>query len=106
MQENGFWVCPGCLLARLLCGLRRDFHGHSRLRSAIILPVIHRAGGNMKIILFAIVLLLAACDGSSAPAPKIAKPQREALEKARGVDQTLQQANEETQKKISEAEEK
>lgn len=58
----------------------------------------------MKIILLAAVLLLCACDGPSAPTPKIAEPQREALEKARGVDQTLQQANEEAQKKISEAE--
>lgn len=63
----------------------------------------------MKIVLFAIVLLLGACDGSPAPAPKIdapkiAEPQREALEKAKGVDQTLQQSNEETQKKINEAE--
>ncbi|MDP4027517.1 MAG: hypothetical protein Q8P42_00900 [Gallionella sp.] len=58
----------------------------------------------MKIVLFVIVLLLGACDGSSAPAPKIAEPQRDVLEKARGVDQTLQQSNEETQKKIDEAE--
>ena len=60
----------------------------------------------MKIVLFAMILLLGACDGSSAPTPKIAEPQREALEKARGVDQTLQQSNEETQKKINGAEEK
>ena len=58
----------------------------------------------MKIVLFAMILLLGACDGPSAPTPKIAEPQREALEKARGVDQTLQQSNEETQKKINEAE--
>lgn len=67
----------------------------------------------MKIVLFVIVLLLGACDGSSAPAPKpvsnldapkIAEPQREVLEKARGVEQTLQQSNEETQRKIDDAE--
>lgn len=60
----------------------------------------------MKYIPFAILLLLTACDGSSAPTAKIAAPQREALEKAQGVDQTLQQANEAEQKKISEAEDK
>lgn len=60
----------------------------------------------MKCILFAIILLLGACDGSSAPTPKIAEPQREALEKAKGVEQTLQKAAEEQQKNISEAGEK
>ena len=59
----------------------------------------------MKYILLAVILLLTACDGSSAPA-KIAEPQREALEKARGVDQAVQKAAEEQQKNISEAEEK
>jgi len=59
----------------------------------------------MRIILLAVVLL-GACDGSSAPTPKIAEPQREALEKARGVEQTLQQSNEDMQKKIGEAEAK
>ena len=58
----------------------------------------------MKYILCATLLLLTACDRSSTPAPKIAAPQREALEKARGVDQTVQKANEEQQKNISEAE--
>ena len=58
----------------------------------------------MKYILLAVILLLSACDGSSAPTPKIAAPQREALEKAKGVEQTLQKANEESQKKISDAE--
>lgn len=58
----------------------------------------------MKIVLLAFVLLLGACDGPSAPTPKIAEPQREALEKAKGVNQTLQQSDEETQKKIGEAE--
>jgi len=58
----------------------------------------------MKYILLITLLLLNACDGSSAPAQKIAAPQREALEKAKGVEQTLQKTNEETQKKISESE--
>ena len=60
----------------------------------------------MRIILLAVVMLLGACDGSSVPTPKIAEPQREALEKARGVEQTLQQSNEDMQKKIGEAEAK
>lgn len=50
----------------------------------------------MKYILF-VTLLLCACDGPSAPVPKIAATQREALEKAKGADQILQ-------KNISEAE--
>lgn len=58
----------------------------------------------MKFILLAAVLLLGACDGSPAAPPKIAAPQREALEKAKGVDQVLKKENEESQKKISEAE--
>ena len=36
----------------------------------------------MGYILLAVILLLGACDGSSAPTSKIAEPQREALEKA------------------------
>lgn len=58
----------------------------------------------MKFILLAAVLLLGACDDSPAAPPKIAAPQREALEKAKGVDQLLQKENEESQKKISEIE--
>lgn len=58
----------------------------------------------MKIILLAMVLLLGACDGPPAPPPKLAEPQREALDKAKSVEQTLQQAEEEAQKKIGEAE--
>ncbi|HEU0219215.1 MAG TPA: hypothetical protein VFQ98_00250 [Gallionella sp.] len=57
----------------------------------------------MRYILLAVMLLLGACDGSSAPTPKIAEPQREALEKAKGVEQTLQKADEESRKKISES---
>jgi hypothetical protein len=57
----------------------------------------------MKYILLAVVLLLNACDNSST-APKIAAPQREALEKAKGVDQAVQNATEESKKKIEDAE--
>lgn len=56
----------------------------------------------MKYILFAAMLLLGACDRPSVP--KLAEPQREALEQAKGVDQTLQKATEEQQKNIGEAE--
>lgn len=55
----------------------------------------------MKYILIASLLLLAACDQPTAP--KIAAPQRDALEKARGVDQMVQQQNDEAQKKLSES---
>jgi hypothetical protein len=58
----------------------------------------------MKYILFATMLLLSACDGPAAPTPKIAAPQREALDKAKHVDQTVQNAAAEQQKSISEAE--
>jgi len=57
----------------------------------------------MKYFLLVVVLLLNACDNSST-APKIAAPQRDALEKAKGVDQTLKNANEETKQKIEDAE--
>lgn len=57
----------------------------------------------MKYILLAITLLLAACDNST-PAPKIAAPQREALEKAKGVDQAVQKDTEESKQKIEDAE--
>jgi len=49
-----------------------------------------------------IILLLSACDGVSAPTTKIASTQREALEKARNVDQVIQQSMEEMQQKIDE----
>jgi len=58
----------------------------------------------MKYILFTTLLLLSACDRSSTPPPKLAEPQREALDKAKGVNQTLQKAGEEQQKSISDAE--
>jgi hypothetical protein len=57
----------------------------------------------MKYFLLVVVLLLNACDNPST-APKIAAPQRDALEKAKGVDQTLKNANDETKQKIEDAE--
>jgi hypothetical protein len=58
----------------------------------------------MKHILLAVMLLLGACDGPSAPKPKIAEPQRKALEETKGVEQTLQKADEESRKKILQSE--
>jgi hypothetical protein len=55
----------------------------------------------MKYILLAVALLLTACDKPSVP--KIAAPQREALEKAKGVDQTVQKNAEEEKNKIEDA---
>jgi len=57
----------------------------------------------MKYLLLVVVLMLNACDNSST-APKIAAPQRDALEKAKGVDQILKNANDETKQKIEDAE--
>jgi hypothetical protein len=59
-------------------------------------------GGNMKYILLAFALLLTACDKPAAP--QIAAPQREALEKAKAVDQMVQKNTEEEKKKIEDAE--
>jgi len=56
----------------------------------------------MKYILLVLALLLTACD--KPPTPKIAAPQREALEKAKGVDQAVQKQSEETQKNVKDAE--
>jgi len=55
----------------------------------------------MKFILFAVVLMLAACDKPAVP--KIAAPQREALEKAKGVDQMVQDATAASKKQIEDA---
>lgn len=55
----------------------------------------------MKFILLTVTLLLTACD--KPPTPKIAAPQREALEKAKGVDQAVQKEAEESQQKIEDA---
>lgn len=57
----------------------------------------------MKYILLAVVLLFSACDRSTTPTPKIAVPQREALEKAKGMDQAVQKETEETRKKVEDA---
>lgn len=55
----------------------------------------------MKYILLAATLLFAACD--KPPTPKLAEPQREALEKAKGVEQAIQKQAEEAQKKTEDA---
>ncbi len=57
----------------------------------------------MRFILLVAVLLLNGCDNSSST-PKIAAPQRAALEKAKEVDQIVQKSAEETQKKAKDAE--
>jgi hypothetical protein len=62
-----------------------------------------RIGEQMKYLVFLLVTLLNACDNSST-APKIAAPQRAVLEKAKGVDQTVQNAADETKKKIEDEE--
>jgi outer membrane lipoprotein-sorting protein len=56
----------------------------------------------MKYFLIAIALCLSACD--KAPEQKIAAPQRDALKKAEGVDQTVQQNTEAMKKKAEDAE--
>ncbi len=55
----------------------------------------------MKYALLAVTLLFAACD--KPPTPKIAEPQRQALEKAKGVDQAVQKGTEEAKKQIEDA---
>ena len=55
----------------------------------------------MKYFLLAATLILTACDKPAAP--KIAEPQREALEKAKGVEQIIQKSAEESSKKTDEA---
>ena len=55
----------------------------------------------MKYILLTVILLLSACDKPTPP--KIAAPQREALEKAKGVDQAVQKDAAEEKKKIEDA---
>lgn len=53
-------------------------------------------------LLFSLSFSLAACEAP--PPPDIIKPQREVLEKAKGVEQTLQKEADDTRKKIEEAE--
>ena len=55
----------------------------------------------MKYILLAVTLLFAACDKPATP--KIAAPQRAALEKAGDVNQMVQQNTEEMKKKVDDA---
>lgn len=55
----------------------------------------------MKFVMLAVVLLLGACDKPSVP--KIAAPQREALDKAKAVDQVVQDATEASKKQIEDA---
>lgn len=58
-----------------------------------------------SLLMLILIVTLTAC-GESPPPPDIIKAQREALDKAKGVEQTLQQQAEDTQKKIHEAESK
>lgn len=64
----------------------------------------NQTGEIMKTIMLIVALSLSACNGPPPTVPKIATPQREALEKAKNVEQVLQQANEVSQQKINEAE--
>jgi hypothetical protein len=69
--------------------------------SHVLITQNYLIGGNMRYVLLALALSLAGCDNST---PKIAAPQRSALEKAKGVEQTVQQSADETKKKSEEAE--
>jgi hypothetical protein len=55
----------------------------------------------MKRILIVLALLLGACDKT--PPPKIAEPQIQELDKAKGVEQTLQKGSEAEKKNIDDA---
>ena len=57
----------------------------------------------MRFMLFFVALFVSACDKPSS-VPKIAEPQREALEKAKAVDQAVQNATELSKKQIEDAE--
>lgn len=58
-----------------------------------------------SLLMLILIVALTAC-AEPPPPPDIIKAQREALGKAKGVEQTLQQQAEDTQKKIREAESK
>lgn len=55
----------------------------------------------MKYVLLAVAVLLSACD--NAPTPKIDEPQREALDKAKAVEQTVQKEAEASRQAIENA---
>ena len=59
----------------------------------------------MKTILMMLsaLLLLSACEGRNGAAPKIAAPQRADLDKAKAVDQTVQQADQAQKKQMDDA---
>jgi hypothetical protein len=57
----------------------------------------------MKYLIIVTLLLIAACDGSNTPTPKIAAPQREALDRAKGVEQMIQNSADENRQKIDDA---
>jgi hypothetical protein len=56
----------------------------------------------MRYLLLAVILALTACEKPATP--KIAAPQREALDKAKGVDQAVQKDTEEKKQQIEDAE--
>lgn len=55
------------------------------------------------LITYMLCFFLLAC-GEPAPPPDLIQPQREALDKAKGLEQTMQAQAEDTKKKISDAE--
>lgn len=55
----------------------------------------------MKYLLIAVALAFTACD--KPPAPKVAGPQREALDKAKAVEQTMQREAEASKRAIDDA---
>lgn len=58
----------------------------------------------MRFLLLVGILLLGACDQPASSTSKIALPQREALEKAKDVNQVLQDANNKSHQQIEQAE--
>ena len=74
----------------------------NELMRCIVLLFAPITGGNMKYFMLCFALILGGCDTSST-SPKIAAPQREALEKAKGVDQMVQDATAASKKQIEDA---
>lgn len=60
----------------------------------------------MKILFLALCITLTACGAHDDKPAKIAEPQREALDKAKAIDNTVQQQADEQRKKIDDAESK